>query len=290
MRLTRRDFLQATSAAGLLALVPRSRLLALVAAATEPGGPGHFLDAQQLATLRALAGRFIPGPLDEPGPLNAPPEQDPGAREGRCAEAIDTLLAAFSFDPPMIHAGGPFSDRAGSRVDDFATFVALDPHAALGWRIRLEGTRGIREREFAGPMTGLQEIYVSGLARLDARSRSMYGVDFAGAPGAQQDVILIDAADNPGDDLNGFVTTAFANTTDAMYGPPEYGGNHQLSGWRTSGSVSTWSICKSSGTLKRANDSVGLNAWSCRAFPSFKGGVTAESGCMNCSHTWRRDT
>ena len=232
MAIGRRSFLQGAGALGLLAVMPRTRLLELITASASSGAPGHFLDAHQLDTLRAVTYRFIPGPLDQPGPLNSPPETDPGAREGHCAEAVDILLNAFSFDPPMIHAGGPFSNRAGAGHDDFADFVPLDAHAALGWRIRIEGSKGIPEREFAGPVQGLQAIYVSGLAELDRRSQSAYGAGFAAVSGAQQDAILLEAANNPGDSLNTFVATALAQTLDAMYGPPEYGGNHGLAGWQ----------------------------------------------------------
>ena len=232
MEIDRRAFLKGASAVSLLALLPRRRVFDLVAASSRPGVPGHFLDAHQLTTFRAVTYRMVPGPLDEPGPLNTPPETDPGAREARCAEAIDILLNAFEFDPPMIHAGGPFSNRAGSAHDDFADFVPLDAHAALGWRIRLEGSRGLPEREFAGPVTGLQQIYVSGLTELDRRSHSQYGVDYADASGPQQDSLLLAAATNQADDLNTFVSTALSQTLDAMYGPPEYGGNHDLVGWR----------------------------------------------------------
>src|SRR5213082_672242 len=188
----RRAFLKAAGALGLLALVPARRLQALVASVPGPGQAGRFLTAHELDTLRAVTARFIPGPPDDP---------DPGALEAGVAEAIDLLLAAFTLDPPLIHAGGPFSDRAGATHDDFADFVPLDAHAALGWRIRLEGSQGLPEREFAGPVTGLQEIYRSGLAHLDERSQQT------------------------------FVGAALANTLEAMYGPPEYGGNRSLVGW-----------------------------------------------------------
>jgi hypothetical protein len=222
MDLKRRTFLKAAGGLGLLALLPRSRVLELLAAPPPLGQPGHFLDAQQLQTLRALTYRLIPGLNDDPGLLNFPQDPDPGAREARCAEAIDILLGAFQFDPPMIHAGGPFSNRAGAGHDDF------DAHAELGWRIRIEGTRGIRSREFAGPVEGLQEIYVAGLALLDNRAHSAFGVDFASATALQQDTILNNTTDPA---LQNFLVTAFANTLDAMYGPPEYGGNAGLVGW-----------------------------------------------------------
>ena len=100
-----------------------------------------------METLRAVAARLIPGPPDDP---------DPGAREAGVAEAIDALLAAFAGGTPPIHAGGPFSIRAGGGRDDFADFVPMDALAELGWRIRIEGSRGLAEREFAGPVVGLE--------------------------------------------------------------------------------------------------------------------------------------
>ena len=215
----RRAFLKAAGALGLLALVPARRLQALAASAPGPGQAGRFLTAHELDTLRAVTARFVPGPPDDP---------DPGALEAGVAEAIDLLLAAFTLDPPLIHAGGPFSDRAGATHDDFADFVPLDAHAALGWRIRLEGSQGLPEREFAGPVTGLQEIYRSGLAHLDERSQQAFGVDFRDAPGPAQDLLLSDQTDA---DLQTFVGAALANTLEAMYGPPEYGGNRSLVGW-----------------------------------------------------------
>jgi gluconate 2-dehydrogenase subunit 3-like protein len=131
--------------------------------------------------------------------------------------------------PPMIHAGGPFSDRAGARHDDFEDFVPLDEHAELGWRIRLEGTRGLREREFAGPVRGLQQVYREGLAHLDERARSSFAMDFASTPGPGRDLILSDQGD---DRVQELVGAAFGNALEAMYGPPEYGGNRGGAGWR----------------------------------------------------------
>src|SRR4030081_3747356 len=111
----RRRFLQGAGAFGLLAFVPPARLGRLMAAAPAPGAAGRFLTAHELDTLRAVCKRLIPGPPDDP---------DPGAGEALVAEAIDLLLGAFSLTPPLIHAGGPLSDRAGASEDDFAHFVA----------------------------------------------------------------------------------------------------------------------------------------------------------------------
>src|SRR4051794_16369188 len=207
-RLTRRSLIRSTGAVGLLALVSPARVQALVEEVARSGGAGRFLTAGEMTTLRALTARLIPGPPEDP---------DPGALEARCAEAIDLLLGAFAVDPPLIHAGGPFSNRAGAQHDDFADFVALDRHAQLGWRIRLEGSKGLAEREFAGPVRGLQEIYREGLAHLDERA----GGSLAALPAPAQDLLLADATDARVQEL---VTTALGHTLDAMYGPPEYGG------------------------------------------------------------------
>src|SRR5205085_2723470 len=88
--------------------------------------------------------------------------------------------------------------------------------------------RGRPEREFAGPVRGLQEIYREDLAHLDERA----GGDFAALPGPAQDAILSDQSDDAVQEL---VSVALAQTIDAVYGAPEYGGNRHLVGWRPIG-------------------------------------------------------
>jgi hypothetical protein len=201
---------------GLLAYAPPIRLRALLDAAPAAGQAGRYLTAAELSTLTALCDRLIPGPPEDP---------TPGAVQAGVPRAIDLLLAAFELDPPLIHAGGPFSNRAGGHRDDFADFVPLDAQAELGWRIRIEGSRGIPAREFAGPVKGLQEIYREGLALLDARANATAGVGYADASVQLQTQLLTEGA------LQLFVSAAFANTLEAMYGAPEYGGNRDLVGW-----------------------------------------------------------
>jgi hypothetical protein len=214
--LGRRAFLGAAGGLALLGLAPRGRVLGLLAEVSAGSADGRYLNAHELATLRAVVGRLLPGPPEDP---------DPGALEAGAAEAIDLLLGAFSVRPPLIHAGGPFSNRAGASHDDFADFVALDPLAELGWRIRIEGTLGRPERSFAGAVRGLQQVYREGLAHLDERAGP---VGFAALPAPAQEVILRDPSD---DQVQELVGAALANGIDAVYGPPEYGGNRNLSGW-----------------------------------------------------------
>jgi Gluconate 2-dehydrogenase subunit 3 len=210
--LGRRDVVRGLGIGALMAVVaPAALRAALRSRAPAPTGSGAFLTATELVTLRAITGRLLPGPPDDP---------DPGAIEAGCAEAIDALLAAFSFDPPLIHAGGPFSDRAGGRHDDMARFVPLDALAELGWRIRIEGSQGRPERSFAGEVIGLQQRYREGLA-------SLQGI--VDAPRDQQDAMLRAPA------AADFVALVLGDTLDVMYGPPEYRGNRGLVGWTTTG-------------------------------------------------------
>ncbi len=186
----------------------------------EGAGPATFLDASELAALRALVNRFVPGP---------PEDLDPGAAEAGCAEAIDALLGAFMVDPPRIYAGGPFSDRGGATQNDFAQFIPLDPYETLAWRMRIEGSQGLPEREFNGAVVGLQQIYREGLAALDAQARSYGAADYAALPAPTQELVLRSGRDAA---ITRLVDVAFPQTLELMYGAPEYGGNRDLAAWK----------------------------------------------------------
>src|SRR5205814_750366 len=79
-----------------------------------------------------------------------------------------------------------------------------------------------------GPAESGRFLDAHELAHLDERSQQAVGVDFKDAPGPAQDLLLSDQTDG---DLQTFVGAALANTLEAMYGPPEYGGNRSLAGW-----------------------------------------------------------
>jgi hypothetical protein len=85
----------------------------------------------------------------------------------------------------------------------------------LAWRMRIEGSEGRPEREFNGPVTGLQERYRAGLAAL--------GDDFTDVSGSEQRRRL--RADDQ------FRELLWEHCCEGMYGPPEYGGNRDLVGW-----------------------------------------------------------
>ena len=163
----------------------------------------RFLTEHEYAVVQAAADRLIPPSGAHPG----------GAALG-VADYVDRLLGAFTFDPPLIFAGGPFSGRAGGAAS-FADFLPLTRHEELAWRTRIEGSLGRAEREFNGPVRGWQEIYREGITAL--------GADFTGVDGEEQDRRL--AAQR---ELRRLL---FEHACEGAYGPPEYGGNRDLEGW-----------------------------------------------------------
>ena len=163
-----------------------------------------FLTDTEHRTLDAACERLIPR-LDD----------HPGASALGAAGYIDMLLGAFGFDPPRIFAGGPFSGRAGGDAN-FEPFLPLSRVEELAWRTRLEGSQGVAEREFNGPVTGWQQQYRDGLAAL--------GTDFSEQDGDEQDRRL--------DADPAFKHLLYKHACEGCYGAPEYGGNRDLAGWR----------------------------------------------------------
>jgi hypothetical protein len=166
-----------------------------------------WLSDREYATLRAACAQMLPSDQDTPG-----------AEEAGVADYIDILLGAFTFDPPRIWAGGPTSGRMGGDAR-FATFHRLSRLDELAWRMRIEGSQGLEEREFNGPVVGLQERYRSGLAAL--------GDDFAEVGGSERRRRL--RADEE------FRALLYGHCCEGMYGAPEYGGNRNGVGWSSIG-------------------------------------------------------
>jgi hypothetical protein len=170
--------------------------------------PVWFSEAEH-AVVAAACERLIPA-IEGVGP---------GARRAGVADYIDRTLGAFTFDPPRIWAGGPFSGRHGGAAS-FADFEPLPPYAELAWRMRIEGSQGIREREFNGPVVGWQERYREGLAAL--------GGDFASVDDEEQDRRLEAAPE-------AFRELLHQHACEGMYAAPEYGGNRDLVAWQAIG-------------------------------------------------------
>jgi hypothetical protein len=157
-----------------------------------------YFTPEEHAVIEAAAERLIPGG-----------GHGPGARELGVADYIDGLLGAFCTDPPRIWARHPRR----------AEFHRLSPLEELAWRIRIEGSRGIPEREFNGPVVGLQERYREGLAAL--------GADFCSLAPEEQDARLAS--------VPAFRDLLYQHACEGAYGAPAYGGNRDLAGWRAIG-------------------------------------------------------
>jgi hypothetical protein len=162
-----------------------------------------YFSEDEYTVVRAACARLIPT------------DQDPGATEAGVVDYIDGLLGAFLTDPPRIWAGGPFSGRAGGAAA-FTTFQPLTALDELAWRTRIEGSLGMPEREFNGPVVGLQQRYREGLSAL--------GVGFATLSSEQQDERLRANEE--------FTVLLHEHACEGMYAAPEYGGNRYLVGWR----------------------------------------------------------
>jgi gluconate 2-dehydrogenase gamma chain len=208
-RSTRRRFVEALAGAAtaLLLPVPRARgrrvdaSETLAARPASASHPGVFSDAER-QTLAGLANHVLPG-----------------AAELGAVEYVEQLLTAFDFDPPRIHAGGPFSGRRpfaqGGGVasafppDGFADWVPLDRVSERAWRLRLFGAQ---EGDPLGPVVGLRPLLKEGAGlALGARSP-------ARAWSAQNDE---------------FRRRFRELVLEACFSDPVYGGNRGEAGWRS---------------------------------------------------------
>jgi hypothetical protein len=167
----------------------------------------RFLTDHEYEVVARIADRLLP-----------PHDAFAGGAAAGAAEYVDRTLAAFTFDPPRIWAGGPFSGRFGGDAS-FVEFIPLSRVEELAWRTRIEGSRGLPEREWNGPVRGWQEVYRDGIAQL--------GPDFLAVDATEQDA-RVDAARE-------LKQLLFEHACEACYGTPEYGGNRDLTGWTAIG-------------------------------------------------------
>lgn len=198
--LARRQVLKGAATVGLVALVPH-HLVRVAAEARAATGRFLVFGAHEAGVIEDATARLVPGPTDDPAEAG-----HPGAREAQIVRYLDIMLGAFYVAPAKVFAGGPFSDRDGSSIDDMATFLSLSPVQRQTWAPRL---------------MQLRRQYRQGVQALDGLS----GGDFTRLSGDQQDNVLAH-------DPDGFVTQLFGDTIEGMYAPPEYGGNFGLVGWR----------------------------------------------------------
>lgn len=217
IQLTRRAAFQGLAVAGVALFTGAGPSGASAVAVPLGADRAGFLRPVEMRTLEAVVDRVVPG---------VPEDTVPGAVAAGCHEAIDALLGAFAVSPPRIYAGGPFSDRGGSPTNDFERFLPLDRYEAKAWRLRIEGSGGRRALERNGRVKGYQHTYREGLAALES---SVPG-GFSELPGPARDVVL-DQSDDPR--VRAMLDLAVPHTIEFLYGAPEYGGNRDLVGWRT---------------------------------------------------------
>jgi hypothetical protein len=186
---------------GGLGLLPLAALAKTLPPANAETGL-RFFNPHQAAVLDVATRRLIPGPQD-----NLLEHGHPGAAEANVVGFIDTMLSAFTYTPPVVHAGGPWSNRAGGTQDYMAEFVPLDRAQTYAWQQRIADYR---------------QQYTNGIALLD----QLAGGDFTCVSRLRQDWIL-----GRGKALS-FTQLLFGHTIEAMYSVPEYGGNANLVGWR----------------------------------------------------------
>jgi gluconate 2-dehydrogenase gamma chain len=175
-------------------------------------GSPRFFTSHEAAVIEDATARIAPGPGDDPAEAG-----HPGAREAGVTHYIDMMLGALSAlgggdrgsgaPPPMIFAGGPWSNRHTSGPDLMTSFSALDPVARIAWRRRL---------------AAWQQQYRQGIATLDKLAHG----DFTKAGPADQDKILASSQ------VSTFTALLFEHTIEGMYAVPEYGGNRGLVGWK----------------------------------------------------------
>lgn len=216
----RRGFLKLTAAAAAAAALPWS-----IGARCEVAPVGHAFSPHQRATFDAIAARIVPADVDA------------GAVEAGVGDYVERLLTAFDHDPPWVFAGGPFSGRtpfadkftgtASTRFpeDRFAQPLPLPRTAEIAWRTRIFGTARVSGGPDGAPVTqGLRDVYIVGLAGIDARARELFGRAFVDLAVEQQDRVLAEADE-------AFVRQVVEHTVEGMYAAPEYGGNRDLVAW-----------------------------------------------------------
>jgi gluconate 2-dehydrogenase gamma chain len=186
---------------GGLSLLPLAAAIGGVPAASADA-TYRYLTPHQAAVLDAATRRLVPGPEDCPLEFGSP-----GAHEANVVNYLDRMLSVFDVTPPDVHAGGPWSNRAGGAADYMATFVPLNRAQTYAWQQRV---------------TQLRNQYTGGIALLD----QLAGGDFTAVKPAKQDLILAYSQ------VTTFTAILFGHTIEAMYSIPEYGGNANLVGWK----------------------------------------------------------
>jgi hypothetical protein len=199
-----------------------------------PDVPFYFLTPAEVATCTALCARIVPSTDPETGaPAAGATEAHTVVFIDRFLAAFS--LPSEVADSPAIYLHGRYSNRnaypdytdgepssqlpadAFLSTDGQAHFLALDDFQELSWRWLLEGEQAalaeapasltgskgfetwvaqVKAGLIPGPLAeGLQSLYRAGLAAFDSYAQGTFGVPFAQATPAEQD-LLLEAAGN----------------------------------------------------------------------------------------------
>jgi hypothetical protein len=208
---------------------------------------GRFFTRDERSTLEALCDRIIPPDVS--------PGDDPGAKELGAPAYIEGLLSAFAGRVPRIFAGGPFSGRnpfpnqrtgTPSRRrprNAFRHFIALTRVQEIRWRAEIFGSDKVPGAAFndapLGRLTGLQEVYRNGLARVNQIATMAAGAPFARLGTEDQDRVLgllgAGGAFPPDPRRPPFLSIVVQHTLEGCFAAPEYGGNRHARGWEMLG-------------------------------------------------------
>jgi hypothetical protein len=245
--LSRRSFLTKSAASSASFYLLPHAIALKSASAGEPGqspGPrlGFFSD-EEFSVLEQLCEQVLPD-----------------STQMGAANYIENLLTAFEVDPPRIFAGGPFSGRKpypGATHEfpenSFKNFIPLSRAQEVSWKLKLYGSTafpgGWWNEKIYGPRKGLRELFKEGIAAA--------------------------ASDDSGPAL-GRTSSEFRATireliVEGCFAAPEYGGNHDLQGWKLAsfpGDSQPLGYTDDEVTLADAHDPDSLS-WIAKAFLFF---------------------
>jgi len=208
--ITRRVFLRLVGAGVVVSALPGC-------GSPEKAPAGSIFTDEEWRAVNALADVVLP------------PDATPGGSGLGAATYIDLLLRAFDFDPPLIHAGGPFSGRQPFQdpamggasqnfpPNDMKNFLPLSRVADRAWRLRILGSSGVQgggpNDALFGPVVGLRDIVKNGVDQAIALAKDKI------------DLTIFSQLDPT------FQKTFAALVVEAALAIPEYGGNTELQGW-----------------------------------------------------------
>jgi gluconate 2-dehydrogenase gamma chain len=110
----------------------------------------------------------------------------------------------------------------------------LIPHDDLGPSAAEAGAQIYIDRALAGPNSGEKQMFLDGLAAMDAYARRTQGEAFAELEPEKRDAVMTAMDDGTAEGFENarqFFARARRLTLEGMFGDPYYGGNKNFAGW-----------------------------------------------------------